>query len=224
MGSGAAEATASISAVAPAVAEVGASMAAATDASAALSASVKTAKEAVNAFGETAAQVEARHKAVTASYMAQAAAGGQIAESERSLSERAGQRIEATAEQIAATQAAVAAQDAQMVSTKEFIGAEEVATTVTKTNTAATEVNAAAVKMNSRMAGEAGTLLTELATGQFGRVRRSFAAMMNASGLLGKLFTPMGLAITATVGAVVALTVAATSASREQEALAESIT
>jgi len=51
-------------------------MSGAADASAALSASVNTAKDAVNAFGETAEMSAARHKSIAAAYAEQAAAGG----------------------------------------------------------------------------------------------------------------------------------------------------
>ncbi|HXS04753.1 MAG TPA: hypothetical protein VN731_09770 [Rhodanobacter sp.] len=68
------------------------------EAGTALEASVTKAADAVNAFGETAAMVDARHKAIAASYAEQAAAGGQIVLSERAIAEAFGARIEATAE------------------------------------------------------------------------------------------------------------------------------
>lgn len=167
-----------------AVEGMGASMEAAVVGGEALTESVNTTKAAVNAFGETAEMAAARHKALAASYIQQAAAGGQIVESERSLAERAGARIEATAEQIAATQAAVAAQDAQMVSTEGLVGAQRASTVATEADTVATNVNTVAKKVNSRTQYELGIMAGELASGNIGRLKRSTAALANSTGLL----------------------------------------
>ena len=176
-------------------------MSTAAEASLAVEAASTKAKDAVNAFGETSAQADARIKGIVASYMAQAEAGGQIVLSERAIAEAAGQRVEATVAEIAATQAAIAAQDAQMTSMDAYIGTTEASVAVTEASTVAVAENAVAFTMNSRSMAEVSTIVSDIATGQFGRMRRSVAALANSSGAIKALFSGVGLAAVA-VGAL----------------------
>jgi lambda family phage tail tape measure protein len=173
----------------------------------------------VNAFGETAAMVDARHKAVVASYIAQSEASGQIVLSERAIAEAQGKRVEATLAEIEATRASVAAQDAQMTSTAEFIGVEQASTAAINENTIAQRVNT----VSSRTSYEAGVLLSEAASGNFSRMKRSIAALGNSTGLLAKLFTPMGIAITGVTAVVGLLGVEAYKAGEAETELAQAI-
>jgi hypothetical protein len=63
-------------------------------------------------MGESAEAASARIKAMVQASLEQQASNAVLGESERSLAERAGLRIEATEAQIAATQASIVAQDA----------------------------------------------------------------------------------------------------------------
>jgi phage-related minor tail protein len=150
------------------------------------------------AIGESADAAAVRIKAMVASSLEQAATAAMVGESERSLAERMGLRVEATAEQIAATQASIAAQDAQMVSTSGFVGVEEASTAAIVENTAAIEVNA----MSSRTSYELGVLLSEAASGNFSRMKRSVAALGNSTGVLQSAFTGIGPIILATSAAI----------------------
>jgi phage-related minor tail protein len=82
--------------------------------------------------------------------------------------------------------------------------------------TVATDVNTEAMVVNSRVAGELGTILSEALSGNFGRIRRSAAALANQTGLLQKAFTGMGPAILGVAGAIVAFGVALVKGSEEQ--------
>lgn len=76
---------------------------------------------------------------------------------------------------------------------------------------------------NSRMYAEAGTAVSEIASGNFGRLRRTGAAFLNQSGFFAKMFTPVGLGITAVVGSLAALAVAYAKGEAEQTAFARSL-
>lgn len=87
-------------------------------------------------------------------------------------------------------------------------GIKVVDTAVTKASTKANLENAAAVKLNGRATRELGTMMSEVATGNFGRLRRSSAAFANQMGLFSKLLTPVGLGLTAVAVAAGATVVA----------------
>lgn len=96
----------------------------------------------------------------------------------------------------------------QAVYMERLAAAEELDTAATLENVAAKEAQSAAiagVAMNSRASAELGTMLGEALAGNFGRIRRSAAAMANQTGLLTKvinaLVSPVGLA-TVAIGAM----------------------
>ena len=89
--------------------------------------------------------------------------------------------------------------------------------------TASLEVNTEATVINSRVTTELGTLLSELASGNIGRMRRSLAALANQSGFLAKAFTGIGPAILGVAGAVIAFGVAAVKGAEEQAKFAGAI-
>jgi phage-related minor tail protein len=171
---------------------------------------------ATKAIGESAEEAAARIKAMVAASMEQQAVNGGIAESERSIAERMGQRIEMTQAQAAAIAKAIAAQDAQMVSVSAYVGAEAEAVAVTEASTVAVTENTGAMVLNARVSGELGTMLGEVMTGNFGRLRRSAGALANQSGLLAKAFTPIGMAALAAGGAVFAFADAVIKGAEEQ--------
>ena len=74
----------------------------------------------------------------------------------------------------------------------------DAATAAIEANTVAQEVNA----VSSRTSYELGVLLSEAASGNFSRMKRSAAALGNSTGVLSKVFTPAGLAITGLAAAV----------------------
>lgn len=94
--------------------------------------------------------------------------------------------------------------------------AELEAATSADIETAAITANTEAKVINARVSGELGTMLGEVLSGNFGRVRRSAGALANQTGLLAKAFTPVGLAVTAAIGAVIAFGVAAVKGAEEQ--------
>jgi Prophage tail length tape measure protein. len=95
--------------------------------------------------------------------------------------------------------------DANVAAYQKSVAAQNAAMTqmVTSAKVAAVEVEevTAAVTVNSRVMGEVSTIASEALAGNFGRIRRSAAALANQSGLLQAAFTPLGLAIIATVAA-----------------------
>lgn len=74
---------------------------------------------------------------------------------------------------------------------------------VTDLETGAIAVNTEAKIMNARVSGELGTMLGEVLSGNFGRLRRSAGALANQTGLLAKAFTPIGLGVLAASAAVI---------------------
>lgn len=72
------------------------------------------------------------------------------------------------------------------------------------TDAAASKIGVAAEKegLTARQTREIGTLGTELAAGNTGRVKTSVAALANSFGLVGKLMTPVGLAFTGVAVAI----------------------
>lgn len=70
--------------------------------------------------------------------------------------------------------------------------------------TAAVEANTGAIVLNSRAAAEVGILMGELASGNASRMKRSFAALANQTGLLQQavsfIFSPLGLLSVAIAG------------------------
>lgn len=76
---------------------------------------------------------------------------------------------------------------------------------------------------NTRLMSEASTIAADIASGQFGRIRRSAAAMLNASGALQSLFTAQGAAALALVGVIAALAYSYERAEAQEEAYNKSI-
>lgn len=93
---------------------------------------------------------------------------------------------------------------------------------------AASKVSAAAEKegMTARQTREIGTLATELAAGNTGRIKTSTAALANSFGLVGKMMTPVGLAVTGVAvaigGAVAAMVAGERETAKYNQALAAS--
>lgn len=69
-------------------------------------------------------------------------------------------------------------------------------------NTVANIENAGAKTINSRTAYSISALLSDAASGQISRSKREIAAVANETGLLSKLFSPMGIAIGGAVAAL----------------------
>lgn len=213
MGGGVAAAAESITAVSPAVAEVGASMGTAAEAGAALEASVTKVKEAVNAYGETAAMADARIKAMVATSLEQQASNAAIAESERSLAERAAFRAMSTEEQIAATgalteagytQAEMNARGAAILAAEDRVRLS--ATASTEAETVAVKANTEAKAINGGVARELGVMIGELARGNYTRLEGSTITLANRTGLMAKAFSLTGLAVAAGAAAVAGFT------------------
>jgi hypothetical protein len=91
-------------------------------------------------------------------------------------------------------------------------GATEASTAAINENTVAIEVNA----VSSRTAAELGVLLSEAASGNFSRMKRSIAALGNSTGVLQAAFTGYGPAILGATAAVIAFGVAAVKGAEEQ--------
>lgn len=82
-------------------------------------------------------------------------------------------------------------------------------------NTAANVENAAAKDVNSRTSYSISALFTDAATGNMSRARREVAALANESGLLGKIMSPVGLAIAGVVAVIVGFAAALVSGEKE---------
>lgn len=162
---------------------------------------------AVNGYGESLDAVTARIRAMVAASTAQVASNAEVTLSERALREQAGLRVEATAAQIAATRAQVAAQDAQMAALAGITAGEERVAVATAEATVVQEANTAA-HVNSRVAYETQIALSEVLSGNFGRLKRTLAALANASGLTAAALTGIGAVISGTVAVVGLLTFA----------------
>jgi len=152
--------------------------------------------------GESAEEAGARIRSMVQASMEAARADMGLAESERSLAERMGLRIEATEAQLDATAAAIAAQNAQMTSVEGLTKAEDATAFAATGATVAIEENTVAMTVNAGVSRELGTMLGEGLAGNFGRIRQSGAALANQTGLLSYAFTPLGLSIGAAAGAV----------------------
>lgn len=76
---------------------------------------------------------------------------------------------------------------------------------------------------NSRVMGEVSTIMSEAAAGNFGRIRRSAAALANQAGLLQLAFTPLGLAIEAVAGSIGILVAAEIEAGQHMAELDQAI-
>lgn len=132
--------------------------------------------------------------------------------------------IKTSAELGAAEAALDRLQQRGAITTVELTAAFEALNKVTEKNTAANFANAASRKVgNSRAQAEVATAASEVLSGNFGRLRRTGAALANQSGLLAAMMTPVGLGITGLVGALGALAVAAIKGYQEQEQLNKSI-
>ncbi len=152
--------------------------------------------------GETAAQQMARIRAMVAASREQDAANRGVVLSERALAEMAGKRVELSQAEWAAIQANAEATRAKVAADIEAMAAEDGLSAATAVNTRQTEANTAAHAMNSRTQYELGILGSELASGNIGRMKRSAAALANATGLTASIMTPVGLALTGAAAAV----------------------
>jgi lambda family phage tail tape measure protein len=73
------------------------------------------------------------------------------------------------------------------------------------------------IKNKSRIISDASSGLSEALTGQFGRTRRSIAGIVNATGVLNGLFTPIGLGLLAVGAGVAAVTAAEVAGEKQQD-------
>jgi phage-related minor tail protein len=99
--------------------------------------------------------------------------------------------------QVASFEATIAAQNAAMSKTSEFVRAQATIPVAAKAAAVGVEEASSVIVTNSRVMSEVSTIASEAMSGNFGRIRRSAAALANQSGLLTKLFTPMGIGILA---------------------------
>lgn len=164
--------------------------------------SATEAAAATKALSETEAEATARRRAMIAASREQMLVNGGIAESERSLAERAGARIELSVAERAAIQANAEASRAKVAAEMEAIAAADGETVAVEANTAAQVENTVAKGLNARTTYSLSALISDAATGQFGRSRRELGALANETGLLSKLMSPAGVAIGATLGAL----------------------
>ena len=161
--------------------------------------------ESRNVFGMTAAETEANYKKV-------AAAGAAYAASMQTGADTSAIWTEEALARNAAMDAAHDSLVAERLATESATRATEANTVAAEANTAAAIEQGVAIKavgVNSRVTSELGTLMSEAASGNFYRMRRSGAALANQTGILSKLFTGTGLAILSIGGAIAAFTAAA---------------
>ncbi|WP_287864800.1 phage tail length tape measure family protein [Achromobacter sp.] len=90
--------------------------------------------------------------------------------------------------------------------------------TAIQSETAALDENTAATVVNGSTAREATYMLDEIASGRFRRLGGSSVVLANRMGLLSKVFTPMGLAISGTAVAAGVLTAAFIEGERQSDA------
>ncbi|MDE1907438.1 MAG: phage tail length tape measure family protein, partial [Rhodospirillales bacterium] len=121
---------------------------------------------------------------------------------------------EAALDQAMAAGAITASEYAGYIDT--LSASEAVLAGATEADTAAIVENTGAKVLNARVSGELGTMLGEVLSGNFGRLRRSAGALANQSGLLARAFTGMGPPILAAAGAVIAFGVAIVKGAEEQ--------
>jgi hypothetical protein len=167
-------------------------------------------------IGESAEAAAERLKAMVAASLEQAAADATLGESERSLAERMGLRVEATDVQLDATAAAINAQNAQMAGASDLAEAEERVTAATDAATAATDANTEAMVINGGVARELGVLTGEALRGNWTRLEGSTITLANRMDLLKYAFSGIGPYILGVVGAIAAVTAAAVAGAEEQ--------
>ena len=137
---------------------------------------------------------------------------GGIGKSARALAEAQGlvtfasieQRQAMMAEGVA-SRAKVAIEMQAIAAAEETAAATGVVTAVTRVGTAALRENTVAQEANavsSRTSYELGVLLSEGASGNFSRAKRSVAALGNSSGLLAAAFTGVGAAVLSVVAVI----------------------
>ncbi len=95
--------------------------------------------------------------------------------------------------------------------------------TAIQTETAALEENTAATVVNGSTAREATYMIDEIASGRFRRLGGSSVVLANRMGLLSKVFTPLGLAISGTAVAAGVLIGAWAEADHQADALNDAI-
>ncbi|WP_130617992.1 phage tail length tape measure family protein [Dyella amyloliquefaciens] len=165
--------------------------------------SAAQATTATTALGESSEAASARIKAMVAASVEQQAATSGIALSERALAEAAGKRVELTAAQTSALRTQIEASNLKVAADHALLASEAEATAAMVVATKSNDEQAAHFGVNSRSMSEAATILSDVISGQYGRIQRSGAALANSSGLIATLLTPTGLALagfTATVG------------------------
>lgn len=83
--------------------------------------------------------------------------------------------------------------------------AEVMLTESTAAATVATDANSAAMAVNGGVARELGVLIGELARGNYTRLEGSTITLANRTGILGRVFSPLGVSIMAVAGAALYL-------------------
>lgn len=126
-----------------------------------------------------------------------------------------------TAEVAKAEQLLDRAQAAGVITSGELAEAFAILDAAKVKDIAVTEAQSIANKsagLSSRAQSEIATAASEIAAGNFSRLRRTGAAFANQAGLLTKLMSPMGLAILGVSGTVIALVTAFAKGEAEQAA------
>ncbi|MDE2426903.1 MAG: phage tail length tape measure family protein [Elusimicrobia bacterium] len=177
-----------------------------TTSSEAMAAAAEESAAAINAAHTSIATIAedsaARIKAMVAASLEQAAVDSGLAESERSLAERMGLRVEATDAQLDATAAAIAAQNEQMATAGRMAAAETEVAAATEAATVATTANTEAMVINGGVARELGVLTGEALRGNWTRLEGSSVTLANRMNLLQYAFSPLGLAIIGSIAGV----------------------
>lgn len=176
------------------------------------------------AVAESAEAAALRIKAMVTASLEAARSNAGLGESERSLAERMGLRVEATDAQLDATAAQIAAQNDQMASAARQAAVETEVAEATSAATVAVEANTEAIVVNAGVTREAGVLAGEALRGNWTRLEGSAMVMANRLNLLQYAFSPLGLAITAAAAAVGTFAYEAYEGIKADDDLAHSLT
>ncbi len=123
-----------------------------------------------------------------------------------------------TSEQQAAFAAQEAAANKEIEAEYQRLAARLDDATAIQTETDALDENTAATAVNGATAREATYMIDEIASGRFRRLGGSSVVLANRLGLMQKLFTPLGLAISGTAVAVGVFTAALIEGERQSDA------
>ncbi len=123
-----------------------------------------------------------------------------------------------TSEQQAAFAAQEAAANKEIEAEYQRLAARLDDATAIQSETAALDENTAATAVNGATAREATYMIDEIASGRFRRLGGSSVVLANRLGLMQKLFTPLGLAISGTAVAVGVFTAAVIEGERQSDA------